>query len=207
MFQSPRSQIDDSGFATTMAVKAANLVATAEDEVLIKGWKPNPGIKNADIAERESNSVLAGLEKATDSKGSNDKEELFEELISAIAHLRTAGHHGPFALVVSPAAFAKEQRPIGNTSVPRSEPIKSLVTEGFYSSSAISDDTKGVLVSVGAGSVDLAVTQDITTEFINEGKEYTLRVFERFVLRINDPGAVRTLNFIEKKEDNPKKES
>jgi len=115
-----------------------------------------------------------------------------ENVVEATEALVSKGFYGPFALVVSPALYAKTQR----VSQGMGRTVGKLigeVAEGGMFRSPILRPTEGLVLSLGAHNLDLVVAQDLTTGYMgNEGLDHLYRVMESLVLRIKRPGAICT---------------
>jgi uncharacterized linocin/CFP29 family protein len=115
-----------------------------------------------------------------------------ENVVEATEKLVAAGFYGPFALVLSPALYAKTQR----VSKGMGRMVGKLigdVTEGGMFRSPILRANEGLVLSLGAHNLDLVVAQDLTTAYLgNDALDHRYRVMESLVLRIKRSGAICT---------------
>jgi uncharacterized linocin/CFP29 family protein len=115
-----------------------------------------------------------------------------ENVVAATEALVSAGFYGPFALVVSPALYAKTQRVFPGMGRTVAKLIGEVAEGGMFRSPILRPD-EGLVVSLGAHNLDLAVAQDLTTAYMgNDGLDHLYRVMESLVLRIKRPGAICT---------------
>ncbi|WP_166242999.1 family 1 encapsulin nanocompartment shell protein [Paenibacillus turpanensis] len=165
------------------AVSATADVALLEDELIFNGHPPLniPGLMNVDGREVQpcGNWSEAG-------RG-------FQDIVHARNRLLKNGHNGPFALALSPDAYAQLHQVQPGSNLLEIEHIRDLFTEGIYQSSQIKNGL-GVLVATGGQNVDLAIAQDVDVAFLNDDNmNYYYRVYECLVPRIKRPTAVCTL--------------
>src|SRR5262249_39260404 len=114
----------------------------------------------------------------------------------AYSRLQNKGHYGPYALALHTDPYADTYAPLATTLITPAEPIKALVTGGFYGTGTLPPLT-GVLVSTGGNTMDRVVAVDAKIEFEqtdNRGR-YLFRVYERFALRLKVSDAVIKLEF------------
>jgi uncharacterized linocin/CFP29 family protein len=115
-----------------------------------------------------------------------------ENVVEATQALVSAGFYGPYALVLSPALYAKTQRVSKGMGRTVGKLIGDVVEGGMFRS-PILRPTEGLVLSLGAHNLDLVVAQDLTTAYMgNEGLDHLYRVMESLVLRIKRPGAICT---------------
>jgi uncharacterized linocin/CFP29 family protein len=115
-----------------------------------------------------------------------------ENVVEATEVLVSKGFYGPFALVVSPALYAKTQRVSKGMGRTVGKLIGEVVEGGMFRS-PILRPTEGLVLSLGAHNLDLVVAQDLTTGYMgNDGLDHLYRVMESLVLRIKRPGAICT---------------
>jgi uncharacterized linocin/CFP29 family protein len=116
----------------------------------------------------------------------------FAAVNAAIEALVSNGLYGPFAVVLSPALFAKTQR-VGKEIGRLESKLITSVAEGGLFRSAVLAGSEGFVLSLGAFNFDLAVAQDLTTAYLGpEGMDHRFRVLESLVLRIKRPSAICT---------------
>jgi len=191
--------------AVTLATRATNLLVQAEDRRILRGAEAlrefarespvhvrtdiREGVGLAQVEERQTIRVAA---VAAGRYG----ERIFEATLDAYAGLQERGHYGPYALVLAAMVFADAHRPIETSLVMPADRIKPLVTQGFHGTGALAP-LRGVFISLGGNTMDLAVAVDTSVAFLqvdNEGM-YRFRAFERFALRLKDSSAIRLLIF------------
>lgn len=115
-----------------------------------------------------------------------------ENVVAATEKLVEAGFYGPYALVVSPALYAKTQRVFHGMGRTVGKMIGEIVEGGMFRSPILRPD-EGMVISLGAHNMDLVIAQDLTTAYMgNEGLDHLYRVMESLVLRIKRPGAICT---------------
>ena len=115
-----------------------------------------------------------------------------ENVVQATERLVEAGFYGPYALVVSPALYAKTQRVFPGMGRTVAKLIGEIVDGGMFRSPILRPD-EGLVLSLGAHNLDLVVAQDLTTAYMgNDGLDHLYRVMESLVLRIKRPGAICT---------------
>jgi uncharacterized linocin/CFP29 family protein len=123
----------------------------------------------------------------------NTDGEAFLAVVEGIRALTDAELYGPYALVTSPRLYARLNRIFDRTGVLELEQIEKLVRAGVYQTAVIPDTA--VLLAVGAQNVDLAVSFDLTTAFVESTNlNYRFRVLESVVLRIKRPEAILTFD-------------
>jgi uncharacterized linocin/CFP29 family protein len=145
--------------------------------------------------------------------------ELIGAIVAAIAELESQGHSAPFVCVLSNAAFEIANTPDEGSLVLPRDRIEPFLGRELLRSSAIDDRPwahptrvnsasstqvredssllQGVVLSLAGDTMDLAVAVEPTPEFlfIDGRGRYTLRVYERFALRIKQRSAIVTLGF------------
>ena len=114
----------------------------------------------------------------------------FAAIVGATEALVADGFFGPFAVVLSPALYAKTQRVSRGMGRLESKLIEDVAKGGMHRSPVLTGN-QGVVVSQGAHNLDIAVAQDLITAYLGpEGLDHTFRVMESLVLRIKRPGAI-----------------
>jgi uncharacterized linocin/CFP29 family protein len=198
-FALTRKQVDlerELGTAVTLTRRAASLLTQAEDLAVLQG---DAALANGQMPNRVRAQGAAGqglVAAATDTiDGDGGPEGIFRAVAEAYALLQARSHTGPYGLLLEPERYAATVEPVEGTSVLVSERIRGLV-QGFFGTAALPEDS-GVLVSVGGDTVDLVVGADPTLAFLSiDGEDrFRFRVFERFALRVKDPGACVRLKF------------
>lgn len=149
------------------------------------------------LAQAEEQAVLGGLIKAAGARAPlGNWDEIggpFQAIASAQAAMRANGYDGPFALVLSPAMYA---RLVSLMSQGRREIelVKKLVEEGIFQSTALADN-QALLLSPQPWNMDLVVGQDVVTAYLgNEGLDHRFRVFETLALRVKRAGGICVLS-------------
>ena len=205
-FRLTRQQIVNEGdvaTAVSLATRAANLLARAEDTVLFQGDDgfKDPLFKAA--VKRGGGSAGAGLLSSADLSVSPVPiapgaygQHTFVAFAEAYSQLQSKGHYGPYAFVVRSEIYADTYAPLPNTLVMPADCIKPMVSLGFYGTATI-PAARGVMVSIGGNTMDLVASVDPVTEFlqIDPDGAYRFKVFERFALRVKDKTAVVRFEF------------
>jgi uncharacterized linocin/CFP29 family protein len=170
-------------FDTGLAAAAAAFCARAEDNMIFNGH-PALGLEGLLNAEGRQVMPLAdwGVVGAA-----------FEDVVQATQRLIAAGFFGPFALAVNPRLYANMNRVYANTGVLEIEQVSKIATAGVFQTPVIPDG-RAVVVSTGAENMDLVLSQDLITAFLEtHGMNHYFRVFEVIALRIKRPAAIITL--------------
>jgi len=120
--------------------------------------------------------------------------EPFQAVADAMAAMRTSGVDGPYALVMSPAQYAKLVGLSHGQGMRREiDMVEKLATAGVFQYAGMADD-QVLLVSPQAWNLDFVVGQDaVTAYFGNEGLDHVFQIMETLVLRIKRPEAVLLL--------------
>jgi uncharacterized linocin/CFP29 family protein len=211
--------------ALTLATRAANRIAIAQDLIVFQGSKviqhgrvklPNSqefvqakangndgkGLLGEDDRNIKPIEVRRARRRTTTSAArSTYGENTFAAVAEGIADLQGDGHYGPYALVLHSETYADTYAPLENTLIMPADRIMHLLVEnGFYGTGTL-PEKRGVLLSLGGNTMDLAVGYDATPEFIsytpgNSGGTYFFQARERFALRLKDKKAVRRLVFL-----------
>ncbi len=165
------------------AAAASAAVARLEDELIFRGHAEHgyPGLLTAD-----------GRNKAKLADW-GEPGSAFENVVAATEVLVSDGFYGPFAVILSPALYAKTQRIAKGVGRLESKLIKGVAEGGLFRSPALAA-AQGLIVALGAHNLDLAVAQDLITAYLGpENMDHTFRLLESLVLRIKRPGAICTL--------------
>jgi len=187
----------------TLATRAANLLAQAEDlviflgddafkEPLFKIVKHRSGRAGAGLVKGAAETIPVKPPRAPNQYGENT----FAAVADAYSRLQQKGHYGPYALALRSEIYADTFAPLAGTLIMPADRIRPLVSLGMFGTGALPAAT-GVLVSVGGNSMDLVVGTEPTTELLQQDAQgfYRFRVFERFALRIKDKTAIVHLDF------------
>ena len=120
----------------------------------------------------------------------------FEAVSKAYVRLQENEHHGPYALVLPPGPFADTQAALPQTLLRPAERIRNLLRSDIHATSHL-PPLSGVLVSVGGSALELVVGREPEAVFMFEDAEgkFHFRVWERFALRIKDETAIVRLDF------------
>lgn len=145
------------------------------------------------LARQEDEVLIGGLLREAGSHAAlGDWETLggpFKAIADAIAALQNKGVDGPFALVLSPAMFARLASLMSHGRR-ELEMVSELVEDGLFQSRNMPDD-QALLLSPQPWNTDMVVGQDIVTSYLgNEGLDHRCRVFETLTLRVKRPEAI-----------------
>jgi uncharacterized linocin/CFP29 family protein len=192
--------------ATTLATRAANLLAQAEDALLFQGDSAKDHEVFKFIARRGSigiglvNSAPHHVEvKPVNAAEGRYGENTFAAVAKAYTLLQASGQYGPYALVLNDKVYADTFAPLPGTLTAPSDRIAALATAGFVGAGTLPART-GLLISVGGNTIDFVVWIDPVATFAQVDVEGVLhfRVAERFTLRVKDPAAILRLQFAAK---------
>jgi len=212
------------GTASTLATRAANLLAQAEDLLIYQGdsARQNPLFQRVQLRSGSAGAGLVGAiivggladqiieVEPTEVPDPNDPtqnrygEHTFAAVAQGYSLLQSKGHYGPYALVLHTNIYADTYAPLPTTLIMPADRIKELVTAGFYGTGTLPPFT-GLLTSLGGNTMDLAVGVDSVTAFtqIDSEEQYRLRVYERFALRLKDVTALILLKFLPAQKGHP----
>ncbi len=193
--------------------RAANLLARAEDAVVFNGLEVVPAepeltARNVPVqCKITGGQVIQGLVGAglpvPPSVGLPAPPEVLvrepygEHLVpavaSAIAALEETGHYGPFACVLGNDAFVAAHTPSPNSLVLPRDRMEPLLGTSLFRSSVL-NPKQITIVGLAGDPIDLVVATPPTVQFLNVTDEakYLFRVYEKFVLRIKETGAVNS---------------
>lgn len=180
------------GTGATLAARAANRLAQRMDDLIFNGGG-NPGL----LAEAEQNRIV-DVELLAQNNPGGYGENTFKAVAEAYAYLQSVGQYGPYALVLHAELFADAHAPLKSTLIMPADRIKPLMSAGFHGTGTL-PERRGLMVSVGGNTVDVAIGVDGATAFaqIDDQENYRFRVYERFTVRIKDPRALVMLRFAE----------
>jgi len=115
----------------------------------------------------------------------------FRAVANATAQLRAGGFDAPYALLMSPAYYARlaSLMEYGRREL---DMVQTLVKDGIYQvTQAPALEDRVLLVSPAAWNLDLVVGQDVATGYTGtDGLDHCFRVFETLALRVKRPGAI-----------------
>jgi uncharacterized linocin/CFP29 family protein len=165
------------------AAAASAACARAEDELIFHGH-----------SEHGYEGLLNATGRHTVSLGDWDElGQAFANIVAATEALVADGFYEPFAVVLSPALYAKTQRIAKGTGRLEGKLIKDVAEGGLFRSPVLAED-QGLVVAQGAHNFDLVVAQDLITAYLGpENMDHTFRAMEILSLRIKRPGAICTL--------------
>lgn len=195
--------------AVTLATRATNLLAQAQDLLIFQGAdalkhplfvdsRVRLRTQPKDVASllRNKPDVLVEAVTIDDQGRARYSESTASAVALAYGMLQSLGHYGPYALILHTAAYSDTYEPLQNTLIMPADRIKPLVMQGFFGTGTLPPET-GVFVSLGGNTMDLVVGADATAAFVQEDNQgrSRFRVFERFALRLKDPTAIVELSF------------
>lgn len=114
----------------------------------------------------------------------------FQDVVDARVRLLDAGFFGPYALAVSPVAYAHMHQIFKNSGNLEINHVREIASAGVFQSSVLKPN-HAVIVSTGIQNFDIALAQDLITAYLGaEQMNHPFRVFESLVLRIKRPEAI-----------------
>ena len=157
------------------AAAASTACARAEDEMIFQGLLSAEGRHTVALADWD------------------EPGQALENVVSATEALVADSFFGPFALVLSPALYAKTQRVARGMGRLVGKLLRDVAEGGVFRSPLLAAG-QGLVVSQGAHNLDLVVGQDLITAYLGpEEMDHRFRVLESLALRIKRPGAICTL--------------
>jgi uncharacterized linocin/CFP29 family protein len=165
------------------AAAASAACARAEDKLVFHGH-PDHGYEG----------LLNATGRHTVPLGKWDESgQAFANIVAATEALVADGFYEPFAVVLSPALYARTQRVAKGIGRLESKLIKDVAEGGLFRSPVLTEN-QGLVVAQGAHNFDLVVAQDLITAYLGpENMDHTFRLMEILALRIKRPGAICTL--------------
>jgi uncharacterized linocin/CFP29 family protein len=180
--------------AVTLATRATNLLAQAEDLLIFQGeeamshpiFKTKVGLRGG--------SPGPGLMRVTDQKVEIEPpthgrygEKTFAGVTEAYSKLQRNGHYGPYAAVFHSDIYADTYAPLEKTLIMPADRIKPLMDMGFFGTGTL-PKSRGLLFSLGGNTIDLVIGRDAITAYVQPdfGGSHRFRVFERFAVREKD---------------------
>src|SRR5271165_3076782 len=211
------AQMADPDLTSALALfrRAANVLARLEDTVVFDGLAALPALPGDliprvvpaggagqlpagwEIAGGEQNPGLwqAGRNYPipVDIAGANDGRNLVRGVSDAIGRLEARGQFGPYAAVLDQGLFNIAQTP-DPLVLPQDQIIPFLGGGSLLRCSALPGFT-GVVVALGGAPVELVVATDMSLRFLQltTAPMFVFRVFEKLVLRIKEPAAIRAI--------------
>jgi uncharacterized linocin/CFP29 family protein len=204
-FALTQSQVDNEATlhtARTLAQRAARSVALAEDLLFFQGagvqLPQGVRVTNLNSAGNGLLSLQGSLRAVPVARGAGGGygEATFAALSQGISALITAGHPGPYALVLEATVFADTHAPVPNTLTTTSDRVNPMVEGRFYGTGTL-PGLRGLLVSLGGDPTTVSVAQDAITAYTQEDQQgnYRFRVFERVQIVAREPEACLPIEF------------
>jgi uncharacterized linocin/CFP29 family protein len=193
-FSLTQAQVDAEpalGTARSLATRAANLLARAEDLVVLQGEKAREGLPEHVSARGPLGPGLLASGDPLSDRGEATSARMAELVAEAYGRLQANGRNGPYALALSSGVFAEMFAPLNGSPLTPADRIRPLVEGAFVGTGAL-PPANGVLVSLGAEAIEIVVTQDPVTAFVQANGDglFRFRVLELIALRIRDPESV-----------------
>jgi uncharacterized linocin/CFP29 family protein len=185
--------------------RAANILARLEDAVVFNGQTgPNEGPPPGTIEGLPPQPIWQALggQKNWGLLGEDPKHGApmdGNQLVSAVSYsigkLEQSGHFGPFAVVLDHNFFTAVQTPNADSLVLPQDRIIPFLSGGSLLRSSTLPDRSGVVVALGGAPVELVVATDVTlnTLQVTTDPMFVFRVYEKIVLRIKEPDAIKAL--------------
>jgi len=118
------------------------------------------------------------------------EQPILDSIVQAIATAQGDGQFGPYFVVVGRTLYQQAYAPRGGAFDAPIYEIRPLLAEnGFHVSNALPPD-QGVLVSRGGASIFLACPRPAHLAWVDEQRDFVLRLLERSRLLVNDARAV-----------------
>ncbi len=169
------AQAQGMGIELGPAAVAAAACAHAEDELVLGGLLKTKGSKSVSLGDW------------------NEPDSALNDVVAATEALVAGGFFGPYAVVLSPALYAKTQRVARGMGRLVSKLIADVAEAGLFQSPFLKAE-QGLVVAVGKHNMDLVIGQDLITAYLgNEELDHRFRVMESLVLRVKRPGAICVL--------------
>jgi len=190
--------------AQTLAQLTARKIALAEDLLIFQGGKatlPQGVVVTNLLTGWDGLLNLEGMLNPINvdpltGAGGGYGENTFRAVSQGISELISAGHPGPYALILETAAFADTHAPVANTLVTTSDRIIPLVDGRFYGTGTLPANT-GLLVSLGGNPTTIHIAQDAGVVYNWEDPfgNHRFRVFERIQVVAREPEAFVKIQF------------
>lgn len=165
------------------AIGAAVAAAAREDDLIFNGF---PEMNMAGLLNAAGRNILKLSDWSVIGNG-------FQDVVSAVEKLRSAGFLPPYALVVSPRLYALLHKVYERTGKLEIDGVKELVKGGVYQSPVFKKDV-ALVVATGRQNLDLAVGTNYKVEYWGpQDLNHRFRVVGSSVLRIKCPQAICTL--------------
>jgi uncharacterized linocin/CFP29 family protein len=189
-FRISSEQKGDERVAQALVRAAAHRVGRGEDAVEVLGRDASSALQSLKLTSQnlaQQTSRLIGPRQAAVG------QPILNSIIKAMQALQTRGYFGDYWAIVAPDLYREAFQP---QTGPLDAPIHAirplLSEEGFRYSPAV-PPTKGVLMSIGGGTVHITVPRDVHVRWAEEGRDITLEVATYFRLLIIDDGALEPL--------------
>ncbi|NOU28685.1 MAG: bacteriocin family protein [Polyangiaceae bacterium] len=155
-------------------VKAAELIARAEDSAIFNGYK--------------AGNITGIIEASPHAPLAVDQPERWPQVVGAAKEvLRQAGISGPYALVLGPRAYDELTSGSEDGYPLRKRIEKTLIDGPIVWAPAIEG---AVLLSVRGGDYELTVGQDLAIGYTyHDRRSVELYLTESFTFRVNEPAA------------------
>ncbi len=164
------------------AAVSADYCAIKEDELIFYG-NDEYGYKG--LINTNNSTSVQGLDWKVNGNG-------FQNVVSAISALSSAGFYGPYAVIVSPSLYAMLHRVYDGTGSLEITMIRELADDGVFQTPIIKG-IGAIVVATGPENFDLIIAQDLITAYIGpESMDHLFRVFESVLLRIKRPESICT---------------
>ncbi len=165
------------------AIGAAVAAAVREDDLIFNGC---PEMNMAGLLNAPGRNILKLNDWSVIGNG-------FQDVVSAVEKLRSAGFLPPYALVVSPRLYALLHKVYERTGKLEIDGVKELVKGGVYQSPVLKKDV-ALVVATGRQNLDLAVGTNYTVEYWGpQDLNHRFRVVGSSALRIKCPQAICTV--------------
>jgi uncharacterized linocin/CFP29 family protein len=209
--------------AVTLATRAANLLAQAEDLIIFQGENAfsfagersvfsrgvhhrgaphDGGLLRLGAKDRISPRQIIKVPREPEGRPTIYGEHTFRAVAEAYANFQGQGQCGAYALVLQTTPYADSFSPLATTLTTPADRIAPLMSAGFYGTGLLPASDKaprfmGLVVAPGGSSMDMVLGLDITTAFMQQSADgqYRFRVLERFALRLKNPASVIRLEF------------
>lgn len=183
--------------------RAASVLARLEDEIVFNG-QPDRDLLPVGSAAEGVAEVLGGagtsglISRAAKPVPKGGNSDLGENLVAAVSatvgDLEGRFQTGPFACVLGANYFKAVQSPNNSLVLPQDRILPFLQGGPLVRSPVLAADT-GLLIALGGAPIQLVLATDASVEFLQTTPDAwsLFRVYEKMVLRINEPEAVQQL--------------
>ncbi len=198
------AQMADPEMRSVLALfrRAANVLARLEDALIFNGQpaagkEPAQGVGGLPsvwniLGGDKTDGLLAPARRPIEVPA--DGEGLVRGVSNSIGQLEGNGHFGPFAVVLGQELFLAVQTPRKDSLVLPQDRIIPFLGGGPLLRSSTLPEKRGVVVALGGAPVELVVATDVSLAFLQLTTDpyFVFRVFEKIVLRIKEPDAIKT---------------